>query len=61
MVSKTVEEFKIPSLWQQKVSWSIFKQKTLCVYDKNEFKETRSRGLYQIKELTTHLIEMYNP
>ena len=60
MVSETVEEFKIPLYWQQKVSWSIFKQKTLCVYDKNEFKEPRSRGLYQIKELTTHLIEMYN-
>ena len=60
MVSETVEEFKIPLYWQRKISWSIFKQKTLCVKDKYEFKKPRSKGLYQIKELTAHLVEMYN-
>ena len=60
MVSAVVEEFKIPLNWQQKVTWSIFKRKTLCVHDKNEFKKPRSKGLYQIKELTAHLIEVYN-
>ena len=57
MVSAVVEEFKIPLDWQQKVTWSIFKKKTLCVNDKDEFKKPRSKGLYQIKELTAHLIE----
>ena len=60
MVSAVVEEFKIPLDWQQKVTWSIFKKKTLCVKDKYEFKKPRSKGLYQIKELTAHMIEIYN-
>ena len=57
MVSAVVEEFKIPLNWQQKVTWSIFKMKTLCVNDKSEFEKPRSKGLYQIKELTAHLVE----
>ena len=60
MVSAVVEEFKIPLNWQQKVTWSIFKQKTLCVKGKYGFKKLRSKGLYQIKKLTAHMIEVYN-
>ena len=60
MVSETVEEFRIPLDWRQKASWSIFKQKTLSVIDKYEFKKPRSKGIYQIKELTAHMIEICN-
>ena len=57
MVSAVPEEFRIPLNWESKVTWSIFKMKTLSVYDSSEFDKPRSRGLYQIKELTAHLVE----
>ena len=61
MVSAVVEEFYVPVDWKQKVSWSIFKQqKGLCMIRKYNHRQFRSKGLYQIREITTHMIEIYN-